>query len=567
MSIKSELFVGGEWTTGSSTLPVHDPATEEVITEVAVAGEKECVQAVDAAACTLGSWSARAPRDRAEVLRRAYEIMMDEAESIARLIVRENGKVLADARGEVAYGAEFFRWFAEEAVRVQADYRIAPCGDKRVILTHQPVGVSLLITPWNFPAAMATRKVGPALAAGCSVVLKPATETPLTALAVADVLQRAGVPDGVVNVVVAAPTAQRVREMLHDPRITNLSFTGSTEVGRALLHEAADQVVRTSMEFGGHSPLLVLADAHIPAAVQGALVAKLRNGGTACTAANRFYVHASAADEFTFQLASAMKAMRVRPGLEATSEIGSLVSRTKRPKVAELVDDALRAGARPAAGAIVPGGPGAFYPPTVLMGVRPDADILDVEIFGPVAPVVTFEDEDEATRLANTSPYGLVSYVYSGEMRHALAVADALDSGMVAVNRGVLSDPAAPSAATSRAASVGKADSPASTNFWRPSTLPRTSDARPTILDDQEQWMGATHGHEPRRTQGARHRRCVGHRRGSVPRSAVRGRRRRCGRHRWSTARSACEGRRRPRRNLLFGHLRSRQPEGLRDRR
>ncbi|WP_424533391.1 NAD-dependent succinate-semialdehyde dehydrogenase [Sphaerisporangium viridialbum] len=444
MKYRSELFIGGEWVEGTSTIPVRDPALDETIAEVAVAGEKECAQAVDAASSALGPWAARAPRERAEILRRAFELMTAEADQIAELIVRENGKVLADAKAEVTYAAEFFRWFAEEAVRIQGDYRLAPGGDKRIIVTHQPVGVSLLITPWNFPAAMATRKIGPALAAGCSVVLKPATETPLTALAIADVLRRAGVPDGVVNVVVAAPTAQRVREMLHDPRVTNLSFTGSTEVGRVLLREAADQVVRTSMELGGNAPFLVLAGADVTAAVQGAMVAKLRNGGAACTAANRFYVHRSVAEEFTSALAHAMAGLKVGPGLDPSSEIGSLVSTAERGKVAELVDRATGAGARPVAGGSVPAGPGAFYPPTVLADVAPDADILDVEIFGPVAPIVTFDDDEEAVARANGTPFGLISYVYSGDLRRGLQVADRLESGMVAVNRGVLSDPAAP---------------------------------------------------------------------------------------------------------------------------
>ncbi|MEU8270327.1 NAD-dependent succinate-semialdehyde dehydrogenase [Sphaerisporangium sp. NPDC049002] len=444
MKYRSELFIGGQWVGGTSTVPVRDPALDETIAEVAVAGEDECAQAVDAASSALGPWAARAPRERAEILRRAFELMTAEAGQIAELIVRENGKVLADARAEVTYAAEFFRWFAEEAVRVQGDYRLAPGGDKRIIVTHQPVGVSLLITPWNFPAAMATRKIGPALAAGCSVVLKPATETPLTALAIADVLWRAGVPDGVVNVVVAAPTAQRVREMLHDPRVTNLSFTGSTEVGRVLLHEAADQVVRTSMELGGNAPFLVLAGADVTAAVQGAMVAKLRNGGAACTAANRFYVHRSVAKEFTSALANAMAGLKVGPGLDPSSEIGSLVSTAERGKVAELVERATGAGARPVSGGSVPAGAGAFYPPTVLADVAPDADILDVEIFGPVAPIVTFDDEEEAVARANGTPFGLISYVYSGDLRRGLQVADRLESGMVAVNRGVLSDPAAP---------------------------------------------------------------------------------------------------------------------------
>jgi len=411
---------------------------------VSVAGDTECRQAVDAAADALGPWTARAPRQRAEVLRRAFELMTAEAEQIAELIVRENGKVLADARGEVAYAAEFFRWFSEEASRLQGDFRMAPGGDKRIIVTHQPVGVSLLITPWNFPAAMATRKIAPALAAGCSVVLKPATETPLTALAIAGILARAGVPDGVVNVVVAAPTGVRVSEMLHDPRVTNLSFTGSTEVGTVLLREAADQVVRTSMELGGNAPFLVLSDADIPAAVEGALVAKLRNGGAACTAANRFYVHRSKLADFSRSLAAAMSELTVGPGLDPASTIGSLVSLTERDKVAELVDEAVGAGARPLAGAVVPDRGGAFYVPTVLGEVEADAAILQQEIFGPVAPIVAFDDDDEAIRLANDTPYGLISYVYAGDLRRGLRVCEALESGMVALNRGVVSDPAAP---------------------------------------------------------------------------------------------------------------------------
>jgi succinate-semialdehyde dehydrogenase/glutarate-semialdehyde dehydrogenase len=440
----TDLYIGGEWIAGDKQLPVYDPALGEVIAEVSVAGDTECRQAVDAAADALGPWAARAPRQRAEVLRRAFELMTAEAEQIAELIVRENGKVLADARGEVAYAAEFFRWFSEEACRLQGDFRMAPGGDKRIILTHQPVGVSLLITPWNFPAAMATRKIAPALAAGCSVVLKPATETPLTALAIAGILARAGVPDGVVNVVVAAPTGVRVSEMLHDPRVTNLSFTGSTEVGTVLLREAADRVVRTSMELGGNAPFLVLSDADIPAAVEGALVAKLRNGGAACTAANRFYVHRSKVADFSQSLAAAMSELTVGPGLDPASTIGSLVSLTERDKVAELVDVAVEAGARPLAGAVVPDRGGAFYLPTVLGEVEADAAILQQEIFGPVAPIVAFDDDSEAIRLANDTPYGLISYVYAGDLRRGLRVAEALESGMVALNRGVVSDPAAP---------------------------------------------------------------------------------------------------------------------------
>ena len=443
-ALRTENFVGGQWVAGESRRPVFDPATGAVIAEVEIAGRDLCARAVDAAAAAQAGWAATAPRVRAEILRRAFELMTAESEDVARLITRENGKVLADARGEVAYAAEFFRWFSEEASRLAGDFRTAPNGDKRIIVTHQPVGVSLLITPWNFPAAMATRKIAPALAAGCTVILKPASETPLTALAVADILHRAGVPAGVVNVVVAAPTAERVREMLHDPRVTNLSFTGSTEVGVALLHEAADQVVRTSMELGGNAPFLVLADADVDDAVAGAMVAKLRNGGAACTAANRFYVHRAVADAFTAALAAAMQALTIGPGLDDGTDIASLVSVTERDKVAALVDDAVGAGATVVTGGAVPPGSGAFYPPTVLTGLAPDAGLLGHEIFGPVAPIVVVDSDEEAVALANDTPFGLISYVYSGDLRRGLRVAEALESGMVAVNRGVVSDPAAP---------------------------------------------------------------------------------------------------------------------------
>jgi succinate-semialdehyde dehydrogenase/glutarate-semialdehyde dehydrogenase len=441
---RGALFIGGDRIETDNRLPVLDPATGKEIASVSVAGAPECEAAITAAADSLADWAGTSPRDRAETLRRAFDILTAHGEQIARLITLENGKVLADSRAEVAYAAEFFRWFSEEAARVSGDFRLAPAGDKRIVVTHQPVGVSLLITPWNFPAAMATRKLAPALAAGCSIVLKPASETPLTALAIAEVLERAGVPAGVVNVVVAAPTPVRVREMLHDPRVRNLSFTGSTEVGVALLHEAADRVVRTSMELGGNAPFVVLEDADVDAAVAGAMVAKLRNGGAACTAANRFYVHAAVADEFASRLGEAMGRLRVGPGIDPRSEIGSLVSVVERDKVESIVAAAVSAGARPVVGGSSIAGAGAFYPPTLLTGVAPDADILDTEIFGPVAPIVTFESDDDAIRMANATPYGLIGYVYSGNVQRAFSVADRLDAGMIAINRGALSDPAAP---------------------------------------------------------------------------------------------------------------------------
>lgn len=445
MTLATDLFIGGSWQVGSGPrIPVMDPALDDVIAEVATAGPAECDAAIAAAHEALPAWSATPPRQRAEILRRAFEIMVAEADQLAELITRENGKVLSDARSEVIYAAEFFRWFSEETVRVAGDFRPAPAGDKRILVTHQPIGVSLLITPWNFPAAMATRKIGPALAAGCTVVLKPATETPLTALAVADIMARAGAPAGVVNVVIPKPTGPLVSAMLHDPRVRALSFTGSTEVGRVLLHESADNIVRCSMELGGNAPFLVLSDADVEAAVAGAMVAKMRNGGAACTAANRFYVAREVAADFTAGLAAAMGSLRVGPGLQSSSQVGALVSIPERNKVADLVAMALDEGAVAQTGGAIPDGPGAYYPPTVLANVAADASILDNEIFGPVAPIVIVDSDEEAVARANNTEYGLISYVYSSNLGRALRAAEGIESGMVAINRGVISDPSAP---------------------------------------------------------------------------------------------------------------------------
>jgi succinate-semialdehyde dehydrogenase/glutarate-semialdehyde dehydrogenase len=441
---RGKLYIDGYWVETGDHRAVVDPATGADFAAVSVAGKEGCQAAIAAADNSAAQWAQASPRSRAELLRRAFEIMVEHREQLARLITLENGKALADAQAEVVYAAEFFRWFSEEAVRIAGDFRTAPAGDKRIVVTHRPVGVSMLVTPWNFPAAMVTRKLAPALAAGCSVVLKPASETPLTALAIAEVLERAGAPSGVVNVVVATPTPIRVREMLHDGRVRNLSFTGSTEVGVSLLHEAADQVLRTSMELGGNAPFLVLEDADLDAAVAGAMVAKLRNGGAACTAANRIYVHASISKEFSSRLGHAMRALRVGPGIDPSNDVGALVSISERDKVGKIVEEALADGARAAVGGTTAAGVGAFYPPTLLVGVAPDANILDVEIFGPVAPVVTFETDADAIRMANSTRYGLIGYVYSGNARRALAIAEQLEVGMVAINRGALSDPAAP---------------------------------------------------------------------------------------------------------------------------
>lgn len=442
MKVHCDAYIDGQWVAGPDRVPVINPADGSVIAEAAIADEALASAALDAAHGAAEPWAATPPRIRSEVLRRAFELMSAEAEYFARLITAENGKVLADARAEVSYAAEFFRWFAEEGVRVRGDYRLAPNGDKRITTTHHPVGVSLLITPWNFPAAMATRKLAPALAAGCTTILKPATETPLTALAIADLLERAGVPRGVVNVILPRPVGPQVKRLLDDPRIRNLSFTGSTEVGRGLLHACADTVVRASMELGGNAPFVVLEGAEVTSAVAGAMFAKMRNGGSACTAANRFYVHRSVAEDFIEALSDEMRRIVVGPGDGEGVQLGALVSSSEREKVAALVDAAVARGASVAARSDVPDGAGAFYPATVLSDVSADAPLLRQEIFGPVAPVVVVDDEAEAVRLANDTEYGLISYVFGPEPA-ASRVALRLESGMVAVNRGVVSDPAA----------------------------------------------------------------------------------------------------------------------------
>ena len=439
------LLIGGQWTDGrGGSLPVTDPATEEVIAQVASGTPEDALEAVAAAYAALPGWAARPPRERGECLRRAYELMIASAEPLARLMVAENGKALKDARGEIIYAAEFFRWYAEEAVRNEGSLSVAPSGANRIMVQRQPVGVSVLVTPWNFPAAMATRKIGPALAAGCTVVLKPAKETPLSALAIAVLLQEAGVPEGVVNVLPTTKPGPLVAAMLADPRVRKLSFTGSTEVGRGLLHTAADTVTNCSMELGGNAPFLVFEDADIEAAVEGAFLAKMRNGGEACTAANRFYVHDDVAGEFTARLADRLSSLRVGPGLDDGTDLGPLVNSDTRSKVASLVESATSAGGRLVTGGEAPDRKGYFYLPTVLDNVPRGAGILGEEIFGPVAPVVRFTDQADAVAQANSTEYGLVSYLYSRDLRRALQVAEALEAGMIGINRGVVSDPAAP---------------------------------------------------------------------------------------------------------------------------
>jgi succinate-semialdehyde dehydrogenase/glutarate-semialdehyde dehydrogenase len=423
---------------------VLDPADGSVVDSLESAVPEDGIAAVDAAAAAAADWAARAPRERAEILRRAFDLMSARTDEIAHLIVREMGKPLAEARGETAYAAEFLRWFSEEAVRANGEYAIAPGGANRMLVGHAPIGIALLITPWNFPAAMATRKLGPALAAGCTVVLKPAQETPLTALAIARLLEEAGVPEGVVNVVCTDEPAALAEAVLSDPRLRKLSFTGSTAVGRRLLELCAAQVISASMELGGNSPFLVLDDADIDTAIQGAMAAKMRNGGEACTAANRFIVHEDVAEAFTSGLVDAMAAVRVGNGFSDGVGLGPLINAAARDKIERLVADALDRGARVRTGGERLPGPGFFYPPTVLDNVQPGSAMLAEEVFGPVAPVMTFADDDEALALANDTEHGLVAFVFSRDLRRAMAVGERIETGMVGLNRGVVSDPAAP---------------------------------------------------------------------------------------------------------------------------
>jgi len=445
-NLASDLFIGGRWRPASSgeRIDVYDPSTEEVITSVANASVEDGIAAVDAAAAAAAGWAATAPRKRADILMRAYALMTERAEWLAELISRENGKALPDARGEVAYAAEFFRWYAEEGVRLNGEISMAPSGNNRIIVQYQPVGIAVLVTPWNFPAAMATRKIGPALAAGCTCILKPATETPLTAYAMAEILAEAGVPDGVVNVVTTGKSGPVISAMLHDPRVRKLSFTGSTEVGRVLLKEAADQVINCSMELGGNAPFVVFDDADIDAAVDGAMIAKMRNGGEACTAANRFYVQRGVLEAFAEKFATRMKALQVGPGYHPTTQLGPLVNAKSRDKVASLVSDAVSRGARVVTGGSAPERKGFYYEATILADVSPEAALVHEEIFGPVAPIVAFDSEEEAIRLANDTEYGLVAYVYTGDLARGLRVSERIESGMIALNRGLVSDPAAP---------------------------------------------------------------------------------------------------------------------------
>jgi succinate-semialdehyde dehydrogenase/glutarate-semialdehyde dehydrogenase len=439
----TQLYINGQWVDGVSKVAVHDPSDGSVIAEVSQANETHCEAAIAAADAVAEAWAKTAPRYRSEILRKAFEIMTSELEEIATLISRENGKAMPDARGEAAYAAEFFRWFAEETVRTPGDFRMSPSGDKRILVTHQPIGLSILITPWNFPAGMATRKIGPAVAAGCTMILKPATETPLTAMYIVDVMERAGLPKGVLNLVLPEKTGEAISKMLHDPRVKNLSFTGSTEVGRIILKEAADKVIRCSMELGGNAQVIVHDDADLAVTIPQLILAKMRNGGAACTSANRIYVQRGIAEEFIAQMTKSMSSFVVGRGTDSTTTLGASVSLKERNKIAELVDSAVAAGGKIQIGGVKPEGDGAFYPATVLI-VEKDNPILLHEIFGPVAPIVIFDTDAEGIALANDTEFGLISYVFSANLTRALRTAEAMESGMVAINKGVISDPAAP---------------------------------------------------------------------------------------------------------------------------
>jgi len=444
--VPTDLWIGGKWRKASDNqrFDVIDPATEATITSVASASVEDAKAAVDAAADAFEGWAARKPRDRAEILRKAFELIVRDAERLAKLITIENGKALSDSKGEVLYSAEFFRWYAEEAVRNIGEVSRAPSSGARIFVHHKPAGIAVLVTPWNFPAAMATRKIGPALAAGCPVVLKPASETPLTMLALMPLLEEAGVPAGVVNVIPSRRSGAVVSAMLHDPRVRVVSFTGSTEVGRKLLHEAADTIVKPAMELGGNAPFIVFEDADIDAAIEGAMIAKMRNMGEACTAANRFYVHEKIHDTFTSKLTERMASLKMGNGLEDGVALGPLVNAEGRDKVKELVEDAVKKGAKVLTGGKAPDGKGYFYPATVLDQVPDNAMMLNEEIFGPVASIQTFKSEDEVVKRANDTEYGLVAYLYTGDLGRGMRVSERLDFGMIGLNRGLVSDPAAP---------------------------------------------------------------------------------------------------------------------------
>ena len=445
-SIPAQLYIGGEWrdASGGATLEVEDPATGDSIATVADATPQDATVALDAACAVQAEWASHPPRERGEILRRAYETITERAEELALVMTLEMGKPIAESKAEVAYASEFFRWFAEEAVRIEGRYATAPNGQGRLLTMRQPVGPCYMITPWNFPMAMGTRKIGPAVAAGCTMVMKPAQQTPLSMLALAQILEEAGLPAGVLNVVTSSKSSDVSKPIISDPRLRKLTFTGSTEVGRKLVEQSAQGLLRTSMELGGNAPFLVFDDADVDAAVEGAVIAKMRNMGEACTAANRFHVAENVQDEFAEKLAGKLADMSVGRGTEDGVQVGPLIDAVQRDKVAELVDDAVAKGADVILGGKAREGAGYFYDPTVLAGVTDDARLLKEEIFGPVAPIASFDDEDAAVAAANDTEFGLVAYVYTTNIKRAFRVCEALETGMVGLNQGLVSNPAAP---------------------------------------------------------------------------------------------------------------------------
>ncbi|WP_349828271.1 NAD-dependent succinate-semialdehyde dehydrogenase [Brevibacterium litoralis] len=444
--INTGLYINGEWrpAEGGKTIDVVNPATGKVLTTVADGSAADAQEAIEVAGATQKSWAATPPRERGEILRRAWELLIERQDEIAAVMTAEMGKPLSEAKGEVAYGAEFFRWFAEEAVRIGGDYTMSTDGKTRLMISHEPVGPAVLVTPWNFPLAMGTRKIGPAVAAGCTMVFKPAKLTPLTSLMLVQALEDAGLPKGVINVVTSNSAGRVVTPWMESGIARKVTFTGSTEVGVGLLKQAADNVMKSSMELGGNAPFIVAEDADLDKAVEGAMLAKMRNIGEACTAANRFFVHRSVADEFSQRLADRMGAMKLGNGLDEGVEVGPLVEEKARDKVAELVDDAVAKGAKVLTGGSAVEGEGYFYEPTVLTNVADDADITTEEIFGPVAPVFVFDTDEEALEKANAVEFGLAGYIFSENLERALRLSENLECGMIGLNTGLVSNPAAP---------------------------------------------------------------------------------------------------------------------------
>ena len=445
-AISTNLLIGGKWLEGGAQrrVEVINPSNGSLLTTIANCDENDAIAAIDAAEKAAAGWAATSPRARSEILRRCYEIMVANVDWLAHLISLENGKALPDARGEVLYAAEFYRWYAEEGARILGELAMSPSGNNRIMVEYQPIGISLLITPWNFPAAMATRKIAPALAAGCTCILKPATETPLTAFAIAQIMMDAGVPPGVINILTTSEAGPVAKAILHDPRVRKVSFTGSTAVGRILLHEAADQVISSAMELGGNAPFLVFDDAPIPDALDGAMIAKMRNGGEACTAANRFYVHRAIYKSFTDGIVDRMSKLKLGEGTDSETTLGPMINEKAVIKIDELVNDAVAKGGRLLLGGQRLNRPGYYYPPTVIADVPDNAALLREEIFGPVVALQCFDSDEEAIAKANNTEYGLAAYVFTANLKRGFQVCEKLEAGMIALNRGLMSDPAAP---------------------------------------------------------------------------------------------------------------------------